>query len=769
MIEAAATETGLPNALPSGPSNIGRRGFVARWFADVVGVLWVLAAGVAVLTPALVRGAYLGPYQYLLASGLTSHAGVTAAGVYGSDRIQLFIPWSSLAWNQVHHLELPLWNPYSALGMPLAFNWESAPFSLPALVSYAFPAPLVYTVQVMVTLAIAGIGAYVLARVLRLGVFACVMVAVVYELSGPFIDLLGWSAAAVMSWGPWLFTASLLIVRGQRRLRSVVFFAVAVAFTIYAGEPEIMFLLGLSLVVFLVVLLALRTHDGWGIRRIQRPIIDLLIATAAGVGLAAPLILPGLQVATLSIRSASPNAYGAVFHHASSWTSILGPPFQRDPIGMGLIAGLLAIIAVFVRWRDPEVLAFTGVALFMGGVGFAGPVVWLMKHVPKLGGILWGDAIMPMSLAIAVLAGIGTNELARSYQRRTERTWLLVVFVASAIVLVALWASERSQVSSLFPTTDTKTTYLWPVLQTALGIVLVTSMTVVRRSARFRTRMRALAVSAFVACETAFLVPVGIPLWSSNKTFLPSNRAVVALKHVVGSSVVTSGYGFPLLPNANVAYGVHQLAVYDPMTPLAYFRSWRAVTGESGGLPSHSEFYPTVRSAAVARRFGIGFILEPIASPGPSGSDYVSTIKGEVLYRIPGAAAATLTPLRAGGASPLPDAFGTPVSVSYPDSASWRLTTNATGGQVLRLHLTDLPGWHGTIDGRPLPLGRYSGIMLQARIPSGHHTVELHYWPTAFTVGIILALCSAGGLALTVVMSIFRRPNSSLRLPPLNE
>ena len=59
--------------------------------------------------------------------------------------------------------------------------------------------------------------------------------------------------------------------------------------------------------------------------------------------------------------------------------------------------------------------------------------------------------------------------------------------------------------------------------------------------------------------------------------------------------------------------------------------------------------------------------------------------------------------------------------------------------QVLRLRLTDEPGWHATIDGRPLALVPYAGVMLQARNPPGNHIVELHYWPETFTAGLILA------------------------------
>ena len=43
-------------------------------------------------------------------------------------------------------------------------HWQSATFSVPSLIGYLFPLRLAYTVGVMVTLVIAGTGAYVLGR-----------------------------------------------------------------------------------------------------------------------------------------------------------------------------------------------------------------------------------------------------------------------------------------------------------------------------------------------------------------------------------------------------------------------------------------------------------------------------------------------------------------------------------------------------------------------------------------------------------------------------
>ncbi len=87
---------------------------------DLLGMGWVLLAACAVLTPAVIHGA--------LGHGTSLYDPIT-----GDQRDEL-IPWSALAWTTVHGGHLPLWNPYSALGLPLAFNWQSAAISNPSLI-----------------------------------------------------------------------------------------------------------------------------------------------------------------------------------------------------------------------------------------------------------------------------------------------------------------------------------------------------------------------------------------------------------------------------------------------------------------------------------------------------------------------------------------------------------------------------------------------------------------------------------------------------------
>jgi hypothetical protein len=319
---------------------------------------------------------------------------------------------------------------------------------------------------------------------------------------------------------------------------------------------------------------------------------------------------------------------------------------------------------------------------------------------------------------------------------------------------------------------------VWPVIGVALGLVVVGALVRLHAGRAGHApgggRRGWWAGAVLLAGETAFLVAAGAPLVSSSPTFLTPTPDEAALQAAVGSALVGFGTrdchvppGLGIHPNVNVVFGVHELASYDPMTPLATFRSLSAATGQpAAAVGAPLILCPAITTATAARLFGVGYVLEPAGGRRPRGTVPAGHVDGEALYRVPGAAAATLTVPGAGGAAPGPDAPATAVAVSHPGPASWRLRTDAPGPRVLRIHLTDVPGWHASIDGRPLPLTRFDGAMLEADVPAGHHTVELHYWPTAFSVGIVLAVLSVLGLAAGVLVDRRRREGPSAAQQP---
>ena len=744
---------------------------------------WVLAAAVAVVVPALVHGASLGPFDQLSRYGLSRQPGVVVHYTGPGDQIEQMIPWTTLAWTQVHQGHLPLWNPYSELGMPLAFNWQSSAFSVPSLLGYLFPVRLAYTVAQLSTLFIAGSGVYLLGRVLRLGVLGSVTAAAVYELSGPFMGWLGWPNAGAMAWAGWLFAAAILVVRGRHRSRDIALFAVVLACAVYAGQPEGVVLLGLAMAVFLVVFLALRSRQPDSAAPVVRPVVDVAMAAVAGAALSAPLALPGLQVASASVVRVV-SRYGALPPH--DIVHVLFQGFDGLPVAgsrwfgnsiypetaayVGVIAVALGVVAVVTRWRRPEVPAFAAVALAMAAIAFAKPVVALINDVTGLASVAWHRSLLQMSLALAVLAGVGMDAFVRSCTERRVRRWTGIAFAAAGVAVAAVWVIGRGSLPSAEAAIRARS-FLWPAIETVVGLV-VTTLAAAHRGAGGRHASSGRrggagpwAGVALLVCETAFLVAAGAPLVSSSPDFLVPTSAEATLQRAVGAALVAFGardcHTPPTLgihQDVNVAYGLHELATYDPMTPVTTFRALQAATGHpADAIGAHLILCPAITDATTARRYGIGFVLEPAGGRRPRGTVLARDVAGEKLYRVPGAAQATLAPLEAGGALPSPDSPAVPVVVSHPGPASWRLATNADGPRILRLHLIDVPGWHAAIDGRPLPLQRFAGIMLEARIPAGRHTVELHYWPTAFTVGIALAIAGAAGLGTGLVMGSRRR------------
>jgi Bacterial membrane protein YfhO len=751
---------------------------------DALGVAWVVVAAFAILFPALAHGASLGPFDQLSRYGLTTQRGVVVHYTGPGDQIEQMIPWTFLAWTQVHHGHLPLWNPYSALGVPLAFNWQSATFGVPALLGYLFPVHLAYTVAQLATVLIAGGGVYFLGRVLRLGVLGATMAATVYELSGPLMGWLGWPNAAAMSWAGWIFAMALLIVAGRHRARDITLFAVFLACAVYAGQPETVVLFAMALTVFVAVYLALRARGPDPGRGVLGPLVDLGIASVAGAALSAPLALPGLQLASMSVVHVV-SSYGALAPHDLGHVLFQG--FDGLPVAgnrwfgnsiypetaayVGVIAVALAIVAVGVRRRRPEVPALVVTALSMAVVAYGSPAISVINQITGLRTVAWHRAVQPMVLALAVLAGMGMDVLVRSHAERRVRRWAWGAFGASAVVVGLFWLFGRGRLPSVEAGIRARS-FVWPAIETVLGLAVVAGLAVAagRRRARHglgspRPSTGSWAGLALLLCETAFLVAAGAPLVSSSSTFLTPAPAVSALRNDVGSALVAFAtrdcHTPPTLgihQNLNIVYEVRELAVYDPITPEATFRSLKAATGQpASALNAPLILCPAVDNATVARSYGVGFILQHATGPRPSGTVLVSRLGDETLYRVPGGAAATLTPLPAGGTYPPPYAPGTPVTVTYPGPASWKLTIDAPGADVLRLHLTDVPGWHATMDGRPLDLDPLAGTMLQARVPSGHHVVELRYWPTAFTTGIVLAVVSVIGLAGGLVVGARRR------------
>lgn len=764
--EPLTTTAAVVVATPSAAAN-GR----ARILPDLAGIVWIVAAGLVTLTPALIHGPFLGPFDLLSVFGLSMQRGVVVHNVVNSDQIQQMIPWTVLAWKQVHHGQLPLWNPYSGLGTPLAFNLQSATFSLPSALGYLGPMRYAYDVALVAKLVIAGTGTYVATRILGVGVLGATAAGTIYELSGPFMGWLGWPQAGVMAWMGWVFAAVILLWRGTHRARNSVLLAASLALAAFGGHPESIVLLGSAVMVLVAVLLLARVRALLDRGPILRPTLDVAVASIAGLALAAPLLLPGLQLTSTSTRSAAGGYRPLPLHDMVHFifqgfdglpvtgSSSFGPSnYYESAAYVGAIGVALAMVGLGTRWRRVEVLAVAAVGTVMLALAFVGPLATVLDDVPHAGGVLWNRALIPLAFSLAVLAGVGMDALVRRAADRSVRRWSAIAFGAVGVVLVVLAVHVAATDHNLSAARAhiRAESFVWPAAQVILGLFVVG---VLAWAARRRKRDRpgsgglpwgAVAGLALLIAETAFLITAGTPLWSSATRFLPTNAPEGDFLRAVGTSTVgfsscasVDGYAdLGLLPDVNDAYGVHELSVYDPIIPRAYYRSWAAATGKPAPLSVAGVFCPSITTAALARHYGVAYVLTPAGAAAPSGTVFDKDVGSEALYAVSASGPATLTPTAPDGSVEGPKVASTVVPVDSPDPTTWRLFTDATTPSTLHLRITDVPGWHATLDGHALPLTAWGDAMLQAEIPPGRHTVVVRYWPSTFTIGIGLALCS---------------------------
>ena len=762
--------------------------------STVLSVAWLIAIGLCYLAPALAHGTALGPYDLLSRFGLGAVPGVTPNNPLSADQVREFAPWAELVWRQVHSGILPLWNPYNGLGLPLAFNIQSGPLSLPALISYLLPVGFAYTVQVVVRLVIAGTGALFLGRAMRLGTVAATFAATVFELSGAFTGWLGWVMGDTLCWLGWVLAAAVLLVRGEHPRRSVALLAVSLAFAVYAGHPESVAILLLTVGLVMVTLLATRALQTRSLRSVLWPVARVAVAAAVGLALAAPLLLPGLQVIAGSNRLASIGYQGlpvvtsvnlafAGFYGFPTANSVYFGPlnYYETAAYVGLIVLVLAGLAVLSRWREAEVKALTITTAVLLAIVYVGPVARFLGSLPGADLDTWSRALIPIDLLLAVLGGFGLQTLLD--RGLSPAVWRrLGVMAGLAVAVLAVIGVKELDNHALLPAESAirAGSFLWPTIQVVV-VVAVLAVLVMRQrlsrhegsdSSRIGQRVTVACAAALALTEVAFLLTAAPGLWSSSPAAFAVTPAEAELQHLVGQSrvgfAVCAGLTlFPslgILPDANAAYGIAEFPIYDPTIPRSYFTAWAAASG-TAPLPAAADpfgdFCPSVSSASLAREFGVSYILAPGGSAAPSGTVLVATIGGEGVYRVPGAGVVTLVPGRVtSGEQP-----GTLVPAAGDNPASLRLHVAATRASTLEIHITNEPGWTATMDGRPLALHTFDGVMMAASVPVGVHTVVLSYWPPLFSLGLGCAGLAVLGLALMGLLHLLAVRRRSVPRP----
>jgi hypothetical protein len=727
----------------------------------------------AYLSPAVKDGWSFGAFDSVVgftSLGQSAYPGAPHNWLNG-DSVSEMVSFNTFDWTAIHHLQFPLWNDLSLLGLNQFLNFQSAVLSLPDLVSYVFPLRFAFLAVVAMKLLIAGTGLYVLCRVLGLRPLASAFGGVVFMLSGALSAWLAWPLSGVVAWLGWIMALAILAYRWKQKRSYVILLALSVAFCVFAGFPEAYFFVAAALVAYFVVLAVLALVARRGLS--PSGVIRVAVGIVAGAVLSSPLWFPGLQIVRGSHRAAGSGGVRGV--DANSLGLLVAPGYYGLPVKgsslfyshgdyyetvvyVGVIALVLAGVAVLRWWRHPTVIAM--VAMVVATMLISYQATWF--HVVSnfvSHSVLHGLAIKRMrtviGLPVGVLSALGLETLIRA---RGERRMLTLYWGLTALVALFVDFLWRGAVENDLPAWQhqLKIESMWWPTGLVAACVLAGLLFVLVRTLAHRRRAgtaAVMAVALLFGAEAAFLVFSGVGINSYSKSFFPVTPAIARLEAVVGSGLVGVDTGTPtqtrkmahagFYPEANLGYGLAEFAAYDPVIPQAYFL-------RTGGPPLVE---PDIDSAALARRYGIAWILQPtrLDLAPPPDTRYVASFAGERLYAVSGASRFSLVADVGSGAT------GTVSSVEHPVTSSWSFTIDAAAPSQLVLRVTDYPGWHATIDGRALPLSLYKGVMMKAPVPAGRYLVHVWYMPKRLVIGTWLALAALAALFAWAAWPLVRR------------
>jgi hypothetical protein len=715
-------------------------------------IFGLVVLAMAFLSPAIKDGFAFGPFDYDLS--LTSLTRGVITGVhspYNGDAVSQMIAWNALDWQMIHHGQFPLWNQYSALGMPQFLNFESSVLSLPDLVSYLFPLTAAFFVVVLTKLMIAGTGVYVFARVLRLRPLAGFFAGATFMFSGAFASWVTWPLSDVAAWSGWILAFVVLCYRPRGRPIHVLGLAVCVAFSIFGGFPEANVMFGfVVLALFGVVLLAKLVKD----HRIElRGVARIVLGGIGGVALGAPLWWPGLQVIADGHRTDEGSYVGLPLRSLPLLFSqgLFGLPtgplrglfqlhlwnYYETVSYVGIIAICLVVVAIFTRWHQPVVLGLIGaliisLALTYQPVTFH-PLQKLLDNAGELSTIRYERMRIFTAFLLAVLGGFGLDQLIGSWRRfRTRFVFAGASAMSAFVVLLTLAVSLHDHLVGGVETERMQALF-WPLVLVA-GLLCAGALALFLRAQRYA---RVLVVG-MCTVQVVWLFFAGVGIYSYAHSAYPTTPAVSTLKTLVGDSIVGldggnttnvrlfSRIGF--YPNVNLGYGINIFGIHDPVVPKAYFASWpiQAAAPENFGV---GLFVPDIDTVSLARRYGIGYVLVAPGIVPPPGMVRVTDLAGELLYRVPGSARFTFV-------SP---ADGVVKSVTTHGDGSYNVKVVSTVPSKLILRVTNLPGWQVLVDGKVVSASVYDKVMLSVAVPAGAHQVTVHYWPKRLSEGIWLA------------------------------
>lgn len=727
----------------------------------------------------------------------------------GGDLASFLYPVYSFAARNLQQGVIPLWNPYQYGGMPFAADMQTGMFYPINFLTLLFARPFTY--QAMEGLAIlhyfmAGVFMYVFLRGLGVGRTGSFAGGTAFAFSGFAVAHLG--HLNMLSSVVWLPLVLHFFHRAFATGRA--FWAVAAGaaygISILPGHVQITLYLGLFLVLYWVWGMAsevwMKRREGWRWPAL-RQFASLPIALLVAFGLAAIQLLPSFELTGLSVRAAL--SYEKAAEYAVTplgFITLVIPHFlgpdSTDFWGVkgnltevygyvGIVTMLLAALALLVTsYRQAWKWFFAVGAVFFLLLSLGQDTVlhgWLYRFVPGFDKVRApGRFLFFFDFAVAVLAGIGVDSIARPLLRRDRPAVKLVsrfsaallgVGMVGALFFYQLLLSSQDKDPVIYRRVEAATSGLVMTLVfLAVGLVV---LLLHRYHGRWRGLIPVLAIMVIV-------VDLFSSGWSYNTTtqdalegfnhpqvmrFLQEDREAFRIDSATNVYDVWQ-------PSNNLNHDIGDVqGLFNPMTLADFLAYWNSMGSRS------SPSYDLLNAKYVVAHKDV--VLDwakykPVLTDAPKVNVYQNTRALPRAMVVPSARVlpreAMLEQLRSPDFSAMEAVLlekgpvHTPPSIQFPRrvlSVSYptpnRVLVEAETAESAYLFLGDVmyPGWTARVDGQAAPVRRANYLFRAVDLPPGKHTVEFVFEPRTWTLGWAISFVFFLAILVTIGLSALRR------------
>ncbi len=679
--------------------------------------------------------------------------------------------------------QIPWWNPYEGVGMPLAQQQQNGAQFLPIdwLVGVANG-----QVYVFVLLEVgAGISTYLLLcrstrrrhrtrrsrAQLSLSRPAAIVAAIAFALNGTFAWF-RFSASYPVMFLPVLLLGVERAFDGalEQRWSGYVLIAAAVGFSLAAGFPEVAFFDGLFAGVWVLVRAVELPRSA--VRRYLS-----VVATAGAIGflLAAPIVVGFLDylphanvgfhsgpIAHVHLPSAGfpmvvlPYVHGPIFgfsqySHATTLYSIWAG------VGGYLSTSVLALAAIGLLGRRHRALrialaVWSALALARTyGVPGTATVVNVIPGVSHTA--IYRYVTPSVEFALVVLAAFGVDDIVRAVVGR-RRSAVAVTVVLGATIGVGLAA-----IPLYHEIVGAPHQRAWAAGSVLWGVAVVAAVGAATLVLRGRLQSVVLVVIVAVDVTALFVVPM---FATPSIPGVQTGSVAYLRQHLGNERFYTLG---PIQPDYGAYYGIASINTNDVPVPKA----WTSYITRhldpnvnpltfTGINPLHPDEVPPVDA-----------FLQRVPAYEEVGVKYLVTLPTAPLPR--SGAARTLRLVYADQAA---DIYELPHPSPYFETDNRGCTLHGTGRDQIRVRCPRpsvlvrrelyLPGWTAMVNGHAAPVSERDELFQSVPVPAGTSVVTFHYEPPHLNLAIIAACL--GLLSLAAIELGHRRHVRLARTPP---